>query len=226
VNVSRVVAAEATRVQPGTVGAHPRWIDAAAPGPVAYLYTGDVYWNSVWESVFWNRRLRRVYDLLEAQVPGGIPQDSLGPYEDGRLVDKHGRTPRVPYLVASDSLRFAGTRVADGRNGIALWRLDPPLRLTQWIQNVRFDGIVERHAKAIAYACRGGTLALRLEAPQDLRLTILRNERVYRGRALAAGETWSVTVPALARPPLGRHLCSFDVLTTGPVRALELAIRR
>jgi hypothetical protein len=185
-----------------------------------------VYWNSVWESVFWNRRLRRVYDLLEAAVPGGIPQESLGPYEDGRLVDKHGRTPRVPYVVASDSLRFAGERVADGRNGIALWRLDPPLRLTQWIQNVRFDGVVERHAKAFVYACRGGALVLRLRAPQDLRLTILRNERPYRRRSLPKGQTWELTVPARPRPPLGRHLCSLDVLTTGPVRVRELAIRR
>ncbi|HEX6699780.1 MAG TPA: hypothetical protein VF101_03540, partial [Gaiellaceae bacterium] len=111
VSASRVVAAEATLVQPGTLGPHRRWIDAVARGPVVYLYTGDVYWNSVWESVFWNRRVRTVYDLLSVQVPGGIPQVSLGPEEDGRLVDKFGQGPPVRYVVASDSLTFRGTRI-------------------------------------------------------------------------------------------------------------------
>jgi hypothetical protein len=224
VSASRVVAAEATLVQPGTVGPHPRWIDEAARGPVTYLYTGDVYWNSVWESVFWNRRVRSVYDLLLAQVPGGIPQESLGPYEDGRLVDKFGRGPRVRYVVASNALRFVGERVADGGNSIGLWRIEPPFRLSQWIQNVRFDGVVERHAKVFVYACRGGDLRLKLRASAPRRITLLRNERRY-ARVTAGPRSTTFVVPAKPPRPLGEHLCTFDLLTNGPVKVRRLEFR-
>ena len=222
ISASRVVAAQATLVQPGTLGAHRRWIDAAARGPVTYLYTGDVYWNSVWESLFWNRRLRRVYDLLDAAVPGGIPQDSLGPLEDGTLVDKFGHRPPVTYVVGSDSLRFRGVRVADAGNGISLWRVDPPFRLAQWVQNVRFDSTVERHAKVFVYACRGGRLDVRLETHVPTRVTLLRHERPYLERKLAAGETLAASIPAKPTRPGGRGLCSFDVLTDAPIRVFEL----
>src|SRR5919197_181153 len=225
VNVSRVVAAEATRVQPGTVGAHPRWIDAAARGPVTYLYTGDVYWNSVWESLFWNRRLDRVYDLLLAAVPGGIPQDSLGPYEDGRLVDKFGHGPRVRYVVASDSLLVAGRRIADAGNGISLWRIDPPFRLRQWTQNVRFDGTVDRHAKLFVYACRGGTLRVTLSASVPMSVRLRRNEGPYGRLLLRPGFAETLEIPAKARRPLGKHFCSFDLLTPAPVKVTDLAFR-
>lgn len=226
VSVSRVVAAEATKVQPGTVGPHPRWIDDAARGRVAYLYTGDVYWNSVWESIFWNRRLRRVYDLLLAEVPGGIPQDSLGPYEDGRLVDKFGHGPHVRLVVASDSLRFVGRRIADGGNSISLWRIDPPFRLAQWIQNVRFDGTVERHAKVVVYACRGGNLSLTLRAATPRRIRFLRNERPFGALELDPARAVTLVIRAKAPRPLGKHLCTFDLLTEAPVKVLRLAFAR
>src|SRR2546423_1809437 len=225
VNVSRVVAAEASLVQPGTVGAHPRWVDANARGPVAYLYTGDVYWNSVWESLFWNRRLDRVYDLLLAAVPGGIPQDSLGPYADGRLVDKFGHGPRVRYVVASDSPRFVGRPVAAAGNGISLWQLDPPFRLRQWTQNVRLDGTVERHAKVFVYACRGGALRMTLSAPTPLSVELRRNERAYGRLRLRPAFADPIEIPAKARRPLGKHLCSFDLLTPAPVKVTDLAFR-
>jgi hypothetical protein len=225
VNVSRVVAAEATLVQPGTVGAHPRWIDEHVPGPVAYLYTGDVYWNSVWENLFWNRRLDRVYDLLLAAVPGGIPQDSLGPYGDGRLVDKFGHGPDVRYVVASDSLLFAGRRIADAGNGISLWQVDRPWRLRQWTQNVRFDGTVERHAKLVVYACRGGTfrLSLRVRRPTGIRL--FRNERPVRFFAFTLGDTTTIRLAAKAPKPLGKNLCTLDLFTRKPVQVERFDFR-
>jgi hypothetical protein len=225
VNVSRVVAAQASLVQPGTVGAHPRWIDEHAPGPVAYLYTGDVYWNSVWENLFWNRRLDRVYDLLLAAVPGGIPQESLGPYEDGRLVDKFGHGPRVRYVVASDSLLFAGRRVADAGNGISLWQLDPPFRLRQWTQNVRFDGTVERHAKLVVYACRGGTFRLSLPSRDLHGIRLLLNERPLHFFWSRLGHTAMFSIPAKPPRPLGKHLCTFDLLTQRPVKVARFEFK-
>jgi hypothetical protein len=219
VSASRVVAAQATLTQPGTVGPVKTWVDRAARGRAAYLYTGDVFWNSVWETAFWNRRVRKVYDLLEAEVPGGLPQTSLGPYEDGTLVDKFGHAVRVPYVVSSDSLRLAGRRVSDGRNSIVLWRAAQPLRLRQWIQNVRFDGTVDSHARVVVYACRGGILFLDLKALEPTTVDLRRNEKPYEGRDLHPGEHWVLGIPAEPRRPLGRRLCSFDVLTKEPLQA-------
>jgi hypothetical protein len=225
VSASRVVAARATLGQPGSVGPNQRWVDKAGSGEAVYLYTGDVFWTSVWETVFWNRRVRRVYDLLESQVPGPMPQISVGPYEDGRLVDKAGAEVPGEHVVASDALRFVGRRVANAGNSISLWRADPPLRLAQWTQNVRFDRTIDGQARVVVYACRGGSLELRLRARAARSVELRRDDRTYLRRVLAAGETWRVEIPAEPKRPLGSRLCSFDVLTDGSVLAARLFFR-
>jgi hypothetical protein len=225
VSASRVVAARATLGQPGSVGPTPTWVDDAGSGEAVYLYTGDVFWTSVWETVFWNRRVRRVYDLLEAQVPGPMPQISVGPYEDGRLVDKTGAEVPGEHVVASDALRFVGRRVANAGNSISLWRAEPPLRLAQWTQNVRFDRTIDGQARVVVYACRGGSLELRLRAQAVRSVELRRDDRTYLRRALAAGETWSLEIPAAPKRPLGSRICSFDVLTDGSVLAARLFFR-
>jgi hypothetical protein len=220
-----VVAARATLGQPGSVGPNPTWVDDAGRGEAVYLYTGDVFWTSVWETVFWNRRVRRVYDLLEAQVPGPMPQVSVGPLEDGRLVDKTGTEVPGEHVVASDAVRFVGRRVADAGNSISLWRAEPPLRLAQWTQNVRFDRTIDGHARVVVYACRGGRLDVGLRASAARSVELRRNDRTYLRRRLVARETWRVEIPAEAGRPLGSGLCSFDVLTDGPVLATRLVFR-
>jgi hypothetical protein len=215
VSAGRVVAGQAALVQPGTLGADKRWIDKAADGSVAYVYTGDVYWNSVWESAFWNRRVAAVYDLLLAQIPGGLPQPSVGPYEDGRVVTADGKLLPWPYVVASKSIAWRGTRIAESDAGLALWRLEPPLRMASWVQNVRFDGVVEAHAKIFAYDCRRGRFRVRLTADGDRTLRLFRNEKPLQTLALEAGESMAVDVPV--RAPAGHRLCSFDLFTDAPV---------
>ena len=179
----------------------------------------------MWENLFWNRRLDRVYDLLLAAVPGGIPQESLGPYEDGRLVDKFGHGPNVRYVVASNSLLLAGRRIADAGNGISLWQVDPPFRLRQWTQNVRFDGTVERHAKVFVYACRGGTLRMTLRASAPISVSLRRNEGAYGRVKLRTGFADTIEIPAKARRPLGKQFCSFDLFTPVPVKVTDLSFR-
>ena len=126
------------------------------------------------------------------------------------------------YVVASDSLTFRGRRLADAGNGISLWQVDPPFRLAQWIQNIRFDGVVEQHAKAFVYACRGGRFLLRVRAPGPRKVELLVNERHSTDWRLRAGETRAASVDARPRPPLGQHLCSFDLLTDAPFEVKEL----
>ncbi|MDX6483859.1 MAG: hypothetical protein QOE95_1630, partial [Gaiellaceae bacterium] len=221
VSAGRVVAGQATLVQPGTLGPDQRWIDKAAEGPVAYVYTGDVYWSSVWESAFWNRRIEAVYDLLLAQVPGGLPQPSVGPYEDGRVVTADGKGLRWPYVVASSSITWRGTRIADSSAGLALWRLQAPFRMATWVQNVQYNGVVDAHAKIFAYDCRRGAFRVALRAPGPRNVRLLRNEHAFRRFELAAGDTIALSVPASSRD--GHRLCSFDLLTNAPVKVTRFA---
>lgn len=221
VSASRVVAAQATLAQPSTLGPDQRWIDKAAAGPVAYVYTGDVYWSSVWESAFWNRRIEAVYDLLLAQIPGGLPQPSVGPNEDGRVVTADGKALRWPYVVASSSITWRGTRVANSGAGLALWRVEPPFRMATWVQNVQYNGVVDEHAKIFAYGCRRGVFRIALRAPGPRSMRLLRNEGAFRRFELETGDTIALSVPA--SPPPGHRLCTFDLLTNAPVEMIRFA---
>jgi hypothetical protein len=90
VSAGRFIAQESRVVRDLTVGAEKQWIDPLVAGNVAFLYSGDLHWETVWQSAFWNPRVRKVYGLLGAEVPGGIPQRALGPFEEGRLVFNEG----------------------------------------------------------------------------------------------------------------------------------------
>jgi hypothetical protein len=217
VSASRVVAGESALVQPGTLGSDKRWIDKGAGGPVAYVYTGDVYWSSVWESAFWNRRIDAVYDLLLAQIPGGLPQPSVGPNEDGSVVTADGEAVDRPYVVASRTIAWRGRRIALSGAGLALWKVDRPLRMATWVQNVQYNRRVDEHAKIFAYDCKGGAfrLAVRASGPRSIRLLL--NEAAFRRVELDAGRTLSLRVPV--RPAAGHRLCTFDLLTNAPVTA-------
>ena len=221
VSASRVVAGQAALGQPGTLGADKRWIDKSADGPVAYVYSGDVYWNSVWASAFWNRRVEAVYDLLLAQVPGGLPQPSVGPFEDGRVVTADGKGLRWPYVVASRAITWRGQRVAASTAGLALWKLDPPFRMATWAQNVQYTGVVDEHAKIFVYDCRQGVFRIAVRAPGPRSVRLLRNEAAFRRFELEAGDTIRLSVPV--SPPPGHRLCSFDLLTDAPVKAFRFA---
>src|SRR5262249_35814746 len=41
------------------LGAEPRWIDRASPAPVAYLFQSGGDWTSIWQTLFWNRKVDR-----------------------------------------------------------------------------------------------------------------------------------------------------------------------
>lgn len=206
---SREIGRRATALEAISTGPAHRWIDASADGPTAYLYLGELNWPGVWENVFWNRRVDRVYDLLTARVPGGVPQESVGPLEDGRLVEADGQPARAAYAVAAYPVAFAGRPVATAGDSLVLWRLARPFRLAVWTQRV------EGHVRVLAYACRGGTLRVDLEAAAPGTVELRRNDEPLRRVALGAGARRRLAVPAEPPHPLGKRLCTFDVLA-GP----------
>lgn len=218
-SAGRVVTAQATLVRQSTLGDRRAWIDHEVPGPVAYVYGGEVYWNAAWQSIFWNRSVHRLYDLLTALVPGPVPQESIGPLEDGRLVFPNGRPVTARYVVAGSSLTFFGSVVAGApRADLYAWKIDPPLRLSRLIRNLPPAGGVGVHFEIRAYACAGGALDLEVVALAPLRVEVRRNGVHWRTFRLAAGERRSVLIPARPRRPIGKRVCSFGVLSRGPIQ--------
>ena len=217
-SAGRVVTAQATLARHATLGPTRDWVDRTAPGPVAYLYGGQVFWNAVWENAFWNRKVTRFYDLLTYVVPGPLPQQSVGPYEDGRLVDVGGRPIRERYMVAGSSTTFRGSIVASApKADLYLWRVEQPARLDRWTRGLPGAPGYPFRTEIRAYACKGGALRLELQADAAGRFELRRNGVPYRRFRLARNERWSGVIPARARRPLGRRVCSFGVLSSGPV---------
>ena len=132
VSSSRHALEEARLTKDRLLGPDPRWIDhAARDGTVGFLYDGDVYWTAVWENLFFNRKLRHVYNLPGEFVPGPLPEDGQKLGGTG-LLQLHGDDR---YLVTWDSLQPDGEAVARaplvGANhaALVLWRLRSPARL-------------------------------------------------------------------------------------------------
>lgn len=214
VSASRVVAAEATLVRRSTLGQDKDWVERSGADSVSYVYSGEVFWNAVYENVFWNRNVDRVYALLTARVPGLTPAQhpSVGPYEDGRVVLADGRPPVGRYALAASRVTFVGTRIAEAPLAdLFVWRLEPPFRLESWVDFRQPPSGVGVDLEARAYACRGGHLVLRLYAPRPATVAILRGGLPYRTLRVRAGERWRGRIPAAVPRPAGRRLCSFQV---------------
>jgi Dolichyl-phosphate-mannose-protein mannosyltransferase len=133
VSATQVVSHQARLFRLVMVGPDRRWIDKHAPGPVAYVYTGELGWSGgapVWTNLFWNRRIRRVYDLGAAPALGPLPQRKVVPDGQGRLRLEDGRQVEARYVVAVGGLQLVGTPIVDSRPApLVLWKITPPLRL-------------------------------------------------------------------------------------------------
>jgi hypothetical protein len=218
VSASREVAAQARAQQLRLLGPERRWIDGAADGPVAYVYDGQAYWNAVWENLFWNRRLEWVYDLPGTLVPGPLPQSTLGVEPDGEL-RPDGETAPARYAVVPASFALRGERIAEApqfgtdRQGLALWRIEPPLRLSTITSGLFPNGDVDRVAALTAYDCDRGTFdaVLLVKEPQTVRVFL--DGKPVRAETFSASETWDLQVPVGGTG--GKRTCKLKIVSNG-----------
>jgi hypothetical protein len=218
VHAGRVVAGQAALVRLGSVGDVNRWIDPAADGPVAYLYTGDVLWPSTYALPFWNRDVKRIYTLGVVSIDGPLPRTAVNVEPNGRVL-----AGTLPYVAASNALTFVGTRIAfSGPPQLSLWRVEPPLRLAEWIQGVVPGGLVPKRARIEIYGCERASLRLELVAQEPRAVKVTRNDRTYRRLRLEPGRAWRETIPVSG----GGGLCSFNLDADGPVLAPRLEVVR
>jgi hypothetical protein len=216
-SAGRVVTAQATLARQSTLGTTRDWLERQVPGRVAYLYGGESNSNAVWESVFWNRNLHRVYDFLESKVPGPLPQDSVGPLPDGRLVLPDGSPVRESYAVATSYIRFVGAPVAEApKADLYAWKLDPPARVSRTIHNVLPPSGTGVDTQIRVYACTPRTVEVELVAAAPLEVDVLREQRrLYR---LRLGANEDRVLRLRTRPTQPNTVCTFRIESAGPVR--------
>jgi hypothetical protein len=223
VSASNLIVARASADQQELLGSPRNWVDRAVNGNVTYLYDGEPEWNSVWQQRFWNNRIAHVVTLPRARVPGPMPQQAVSPTLDGRLAI-HDR-----YIVASDQFAFVGTPIAHHTRGVdleglTLWHLTGPPRLSTITTGVQPNGDIVAPAGITAYGCAGGRLELTLLPKATNVLTVsLDGKPVFR-RRIAGLPAWRGSIPV---PRSHRGVCRFTIrgglLLGSTVRIFERA---
>jgi hypothetical protein len=226
----REVVSQARAQKVRLLGPARRWIDAGADGPVAYVYDGQSYWNAVWENVFWNRRIRWVYDLPGPVVPGPLPQQPLQVLPNGELKPGGAVSP-ARFAVIPFNYALVGDRVASApqtgtdRQGLALWKLDRPLRVSTITSGLLPNGDVDYQAALSVYGCRSGTfdLVFLVKEPQTVRVFL--DGRLARRATFGSATTWhlQLTVPPVAGT--GR-ICRMRVLAGALLGTTRFAFAR
>lgn len=222
VPVSVEIAGDARAFNRALLGADSTWIDRAADGPVSYVFGGEQSWSAgapVWMHLFWNGRVERLYNLFGARVAGPIPRTTVRPAADGRLLGQNGRPAEGSYAVASTRLTFVGERLAATEAQLALWRLEPPLRLATRRSGIDGTGVIEKSASLVVYDCRGGELRLMLRSPADQTVELVRDGTAVRTVPLEVDRPWAGSIRAPRPRGALAHACRFAI------RGLERPLR-
>jgi hypothetical protein len=226
VAASREVVAQAKMQKMRLLSPERRWVDASATGPVAYIYDGENYWNAVWETIFWNRRIQLVYDLPNDLVPGPLPQQRLVILPSGVLRPEGGSPPQPPFAVVPQNYTLTGEPLANApqvgtdRQGLELWRIDPPLRISTVTFGLLPGGDINpaiglAEAGLITYGCSSGSfkLALFVKEPETIRVFL--DDRLIRQATFRTTTTWYLTIPIHATPAGTNRICVLKVRPTG-----------
>ncbi len=229
ISASREVTDQARAQQVRLLGPERRWVDAAANAPVAYVYDGQAYWNAVWENLFWNRRIRWVYDLPGTSVPGPLPQQALDVRPNGEL-RPGGVASAARFAVAPLHIALRGELVAEARQvgtdrpGLGLWRLERPLRISTITSGLYENGDVVGEATLTAYDCHGGAFDAVLLVKEPQTVSVFLDGRLVRRQAFATATTWHPRVTT--GDTAGDRLCKLKVVSDGLLGTTRFAFDR
>jgi len=231
VSASRETAAQARAQKLRLLGPVRRWIDIRADRPVAYIYDGQVWWNAVWENVFWNRRIRWVYDLPGDRVPGPLPQEEVDVLPTGELRPL-GVSSSARFAVAPVNYTLIGAEVGSSpqfgtdRQGLGLWKIVPPLRLSTITTGLLPNGDVDRVAVLNVYGCRSGVfdLVMLVKQPQSVRVVL--DGRLARRAAFTSPTTWHLTLTISPTAVGSNRICRLRVLPSGLLGTTRFAFNR
>jgi hypothetical protein len=207
VSAGRTVAAQATLVRRETLGQNRDWIDRATPRPVTFLYSGEALYTTVWENLFWNRRVQRVLALQPARVFGLDPdqEPEVEPRSDGDLVlTEGGSRVSADDVVAPAEVQLQGEQLTYAFGpALILWRARTPLEVSSWRRmTLRADrSLLE--LRFVVYACLGGVLHLRGFSPVAQQVRVENGGR-SQTISMSAGEQWRTPIrvrPSHRSPP-------------------------
>ena len=238
VSASLYVRDKAAEQRVNFLGSAPRWVDRAAAGPVAYVYDGEPNWDAVWHTLFWNRKIRSIYDLPGVAVPGPVPQRSTLLAPSGRLVPTSGRADSVRYAVVSTAYTLVGRPVAQisqrdvDQAGLRLWRIDDPLRVSTHVTGLDFGGDIHPGGDGhlLAYGCRSGYhFLVTILVKTRTTIELLRNGSAYRRLEYPSNRPNKIlrlripTVEGIG-PDVGT--CTLDIRSTGLIGTTLFDIER
>lgn len=220
---SRFAVQQARAQQRTFLGGHTSWVDRKAKGPVAYLYDGEPSWNGVWQTVFWNQRIDRVYDIGHLAVPGPLPQSHAEVQPDGTLFLPPSAPQPGEWAVVSTWTTLVGDakkeieQVGLTQAGLRLWKLDPPLRVLDRRSGLAVNGDVnpQDHARLDAYGCRAGVFRVTLIVKQPESISIFVNGKLGRQLEFPSPkpqESWHGEFGIKGHPG---DLCTLEVVPTG-----------
>lgn len=228
---SRFVIHEARAQQATFLGADPSWIDHAGGDDVAYLYDGEPAWPGVWQTVFFNPRIDRVYDLPDTTVAGPLPQKGVIVLPDGTIVTPPSERKQPAYAVTSSWIELDGepvARVAQSgvtQQGLVLWNVRHPLRMLSRTTGLQPNGDIygPTTGALTVYDCRSGTFRVTLIVKQPGPVDIKVNGRVIKHLDFKAAQpSWHGELPI--RAPGGR--CVIEVQQFGLIGTTQFAFDR
>ncbi len=206
-----------------------RWVDAAAADPTYYLFDQQTPANQVWQTLFWNRSITRVFDLPPSFLSGPAPQQLVRIAPSG-LVRTLDGAPLLPsYAVVSQRYALVGQPVgysprnAD-RLGYAVWKVAKPLRIASEVRGLEPFGDIAPGTTAVldAYGCTKGTFRLTLLVKQPGRVSVTLDDRVVRSRSFPGPTEWDVAIPVAS----GRGICRLGIQGTGLIGTTQLEFDR
>lgn len=215
---SRYVVDEAQAQQRTFLGDDPSWADHAGGSRIAYLYDGEPSWPGVWQTVFFNTKIDRVYNLNVATVPGPLPQNDVSVHDDGTVVAPPSHLAEARYAVASNWIRLHGERKGSvtqeglDQAGLVLWKIEQPLRLYSWTSGLEPNGDISGEARLVAYNCKSGTFSATLLIKQAEAVDISMDGKPIRHLEFPGPTTWHGDLPV---PEQAGGTCTLSVKPTG-----------
>ena len=215
---SRFVVDQARAQQRTFLGDDPSWANAAGGKRIAYLYDGEPSWPGVWETLFFNTRIDRVYDLNGATVPGPLPQTRVPVRDDGTIVEPATTLGRTKYAIASNWIRVSGkakgqvTQQGLTQAGLVLWKIERPLRLLSWISGLQPNGDISGEARLVVYRCRSGTFSVTLLIKQPEVVDIRIDGKLVRHLDFPVPQNWHGDLPVAGR---SGGTCVLSITPTG-----------
>lgn len=221
------------------IGIERDWIDRAVGrnADVAVLYTGQRPFVATWDTEFFNRSVRTIYNF--GLFFDGLPQTQLAPdAHTGVLRDAAGNRPSPQYVLSDDTMLVRGQVVArDAAVGLTLYRPRTPIALFAQTSGIYPDTWSGRQVVYSIYDCNGGTLAVDLLGdpgiiphPQTIVATLGTTGRVLARTTAQPGRRVRFSVPLVAE----KQVCgvtftvsptSVPAQTIGTPDTRELGIR-